>query len=343
MDWTQTPRRSSAMRREQNLALVSAVMSGAVITAGLLLLLVARVNPETASGIRSVATDLVTPVWSVARAPFDGMARLFGGIGDYFGAVSRARALETQLDLANARLRQSRVQARELAQLKRLMAVREPKRQVIATTRIAAATSGSVVRLAMLAVGAAAGVARDMPVIGADGLVGRTQDVGQISSRVLLLTDPLSRVPVIVERTGQAGIVAGRNQPTLVLIDRVGPDLPLRVGDRIVTSGDGGVYPPGVPVGVLIDVRSDGPVIRPAQPPLGAGFVTVETAWLPMPAETATGPVFDAPVPVEARTRGAPRPRLRSAEPVVPPTLPTTPPPTAPATAPPTARPTPAP
>ncbi|WP_353200097.1 rod shape-determining protein MreC [Sandarakinorhabdus sp.] len=315
MDWTQTPRRSSAMRREQNLALVSAVISGAVIAAGLLLLLLARVNPETASSIRTMATDVAAPAWGVVRAPIDGMTRLVAGIGDYFGAVSRAQALETQLDLANARLRQSRVQARELVQLKRLMAVREPKRQVIVTTRIAAAASGSVVRTAMLAVGSAAGVSRDMPVIGADGLVGRTQDVGQLSSLVLLITDPLSRVPVIIERTGQAGLAAGSNQPTLVLIDRVGPDLPLRVGDRIVTSGDGGVYPPGVPVGVVIEVRNDGPVIRPAQPPLGAGFVTVETAWLQMPAAAATGPLFDAPVPVEARTRGAPKPRLRSAEP----------------------------
>jgi rod shape-determining protein MreC len=303
------------MRREQNLALVSAVMSGAVIAAGLLLLLVARVNPETASGIRIIATDVVTPVWGVVRAPIDGAARLAEGIGDHFGAVSRARSLATQLDLANERLAQSRVQARELVQLKRLMAVREPKRQVIVTTRIAAATSGSVVRFAMLAVGGTAGVSRDMPVIGADGLVGRTQDVGQVSSRVLLITDPLSRVPVIIERTGQAGLAAGRNQPTLVLIDRVGPDLPLRVGDRIVTSGDGGVYPPGVPVGVVIAARGDGAVIRPAQPPLGAGFVTVETAWLPMPVEAATGPLFDAPVPVEARRRGAPKPRLRSADP----------------------------
>lgn len=303
------------MRREQNLALVSAVMSGAVIAAGLLLLLVARVNPETASGIRTVLGDVVTPVWGVIRAPFDGVARLGSGIGDYFGAVSRAQALETQLDLANQRLRQSRTQARELQQLKRLMAVREPARQVVVTTRIAAATSGSVVRAAMLAVGATAGVSRDMAVIGADGLVGRTIEVGQLASRVLLITDPLSRVPVIIERTGQAGLAAGRNLPTLVLIDRVGPDLPLRLGDRIVTSGDGGVYPPGVPVGVVIDTRADAPVIRPAQPPLGAGFVSVETAWLPMPAEAPAGPLFDAPVPVEARSRGAPKPRLRASEP----------------------------
>lgn len=304
------------MRREQNLALVSAVMSGAVIAAGLLLLLVARVNPDTASGVRRAAADVAAPVWSVIRAPFDGLARVVSGVGDYFGAVSRARALEEQLDIANERLRASRTQARELMRLKQLMAVREPGRQVLVTTRIAAATSGSMVRSAMLAVGATAGITRDMPVIGAEGLVGRTIDVGQQSSRVLLITDPLSRVPVIVERTGQAGLAAGRNLPTLVLIDRVGPDRPLRTGDRIVTSGDGGVFPPGVPVGVVIDPRADGAVIRPTHPPLGAGYVTVEAAWLPLPAEAPAGPVFDAPVPVEARSRNQPKPRVRGRDPV---------------------------
>ena len=195
------------------------------------------------------------------------------------------------------------------------MAVREPTRTVVATTRIAAATSGSVARTAMLAVGSGDGITRDMPVIGTEGLVGRTLEVGRQSARVLLLTDPLSRVPVIVERTGQAGLAVGRNLPTLLLTDRIGPELALVVGDRIVTSGDGGVYPPGVPVGVVVDPRADGPVIRLATSPLGGGFVTVESGWLPIPDTQPQGPVFDAPVPVEARTSGAPPPRLRTSEP----------------------------
>ncbi|MEI6486792.1 MAG: rod shape-determining protein MreC [Sphingomonadales bacterium] len=311
MDWTPAPRRPTALRREQNLALVSAVVSGAVIAAGLILLLVARVNPETASGVRTAAADIVAPIWSVARAPIDGAAKLADDIGDYFGAVSRADRLEAELDIANARLRAARAGQRELQQLKRLMAVREPSRTVVATARIAAATTGSVARTAMLAVGQGDGVTPDMPVIGADGLVGRTLDVGARSARVLLLTDPASRVPVIVERTGQAGLAVGRNLPLLLLSDRVGPEQPLVVGDRIVTSGDGGVYPPGIPVGIVVNPAPDAPKIRPASSPLGGGFVTVERGWIPIPAAAPAGPVFDAPVPVEARTRGAPPPRLR--------------------------------
>lgn len=316
MDWTPAPLRPTAIRREQNLALVSAVVSGAVVAGGLILLLVARVNPETGASVRAAAADVAAPLWSVLRAPIDGAARVAGHIGDYFGAVDRADQLEAELDKANARLRAARAGALELQQLKALLAVRAPQRQVIATTRIAAATSGSVVRTAMLAVGSGDGITRDMPVIAANGLIGRTLAVGSLSTRVLLLTDPKSRVPVRVERTGQLGLAAGRNLPTLALIDRIGPDQPLLVGDRIVTSGDGGVYPPGIPVGVVVDVRRDGALIRPAANPLGTGFVQVEAAWLPIPDAEPQGPVFDAPVPVEARRRGAPPPRLRDAAPV---------------------------
>jgi rod shape-determining protein MreC len=315
MDWTSLPRRPSAIRREQNFALLSAVLSGALVAAGLIMLLMARVNPDTASRVRAVASDIAAPLWAVLRAPFDGVLRVGMAISDHVDAVERSRALAGELDVANARLRAARADARSLAQLKRLMAVREPSRHVLVTTRIAAATGGSVVRTAMLAVGRSAGIGPGLPVIADTGLIGQIVEAGEQSARVLLLTDNASRVPVIVERTGQPGIAAGRGVPSLLLTDRVGAEQPLQPGDRVVTSGDGGVFPPGVPVGVVIDPRAGGPLIRPAANPLGAGYVQVESAWLPIVAPRDTGPVFDAPVPAEARRRGAPPPRVRDAQP----------------------------
>ncbi len=315
MDWTSLPRRPSAIRREQNFALMSAVLSGALIAAGLIMLLMARVNPDTAGRVRAVAADLAAPLWALVRSPFDGAVRVATAVADHFDAVDRSRALAVELDIANARLRSARADAHALQQLKRLMAVREPRRQVLVTTRIAAATGGSVVRTAMLAVGRSAGIGPGLPVIADTGLIGQTIEAGEQSARVLLLTDSASRVPVIVERTGQPGIAAGRGLPTLILIDRVGAEQPLQRGDRVVTSGDGGVYPPGVPVGVVVDPRGSAPVIRLAASPLGAGYVQVESAWLPIAAPPDAGPVFDAPVPAEARRRGAPPPRVREIQP----------------------------
>lgn len=307
MDWTPAPRRSTAMRREQNLALVGAVVSAAVITTGLLLLLVARVNPDAGSRMRGAMLDIVTPVWSVVRAPFDGAGRAASWAGDYFGAVARNRALTAELARAEARLQKAAADQLALKQLRALMKVHEPGRTPVATSRLVAATSGSVVRSAMVSAGTRDGVGVGMPVIAAPGLIGRIIETGNHAGRVLLLTDPASRVPVVIQRTGQAALAVGRNGPALELSDRVGAEVPLQTGDLLVTSGDGGVFPPGIPVGSIIAGGVEPPRIRPAASPMGTGFVLIEAAWLPLPAEPAM-PRSDAPVPVEAR-RATPTPK----------------------------------
>jgi rod shape-determining protein MreC len=292
------------MRREQNLALVGAVVSGAVIATGLLLVLAARVNPDGAARMRGVMLDLVTPVWSVVRAPFDGAGRAVDWAGDYLGAVDRSRALEAELTAARAELQKAAADRRALAQLKALGKIADANRIIVTRTRIVSATSGSVVRTAMIAAGRSQGVVVGLPVIGADGLIGRTIEAGSNAARVLLLTDPASRVPVVVVRTGQAALAVGTNRPALELRDRVGLDLPLVTGDRLVTSGDGGIFPPGIPVGTIIAGGVEPPQIRPAATPVGAGFVTIEAAFLPLPPEDAA-PTTAAPVPIDAVRSGA--------------------------------------
>jgi rod shape-determining protein MreC len=303
------------MRREQNLALVGAVVSGAVIATGLLMVLAARVNPDAAARVRGLMLDLVTPVWSVVRAPFDGAGRAIDWAGDYLGAVDRSRRLEAELAAARAELQRAATDRRALAQLKQLGKVEDPARRVITRARIVSATSGSVARTAMVSAGLNRGVGPGLPVIGADGLIGRTIEAGNTASRVLLLTDPSSRVPVIVVRTGQAGLAVGTNRPALELRDRIGQDVPLKAGDRLVTSGDGGIFPPGIPVGTIIAAGVEPPQIRPAATPVGAGFVAIETAFLPLPPET-TAPATAAPVPIDAVRSGAKVPAAAPAPPL---------------------------
>jgi rod shape-determining protein MreC len=76
-------------------------------------------------------------------------------------------------------------------------------------------------------------------------------EVGQRASRVLLLTDINSRVPVLIERTRDQAVLAGNNtdQPEIRYLTR---DADIKVGDRIVTSGAGGAFPPGLPVGEVV-------------------------------------------------------------------------------------------
>lgn len=285
MDWS-PPSRNSPRRREQNLALIGAVLSGAVIAFGLLLLLVARVNPEAGQRLREAALDAVAPIWGIVRAPFDGGAALSSDVGDYLGAVDKLRAVTAERDAGRRAVERARALAAENRQLKALMRVVEPRVRLIVTARIAGASSGGAIRSAIISAGRAQGVRPGQPVRVAAGLVGRTLDAGSIATRVLLLTDAASRVPVIVERTAQPALAVGNGGPLLEIRDRVGAEVPLRPGDRIVTSGDGGVYAPGIPVATV--VRAAEPVLaRLAAHPQGLGYVRVETPYLPLPPVVA--------------------------------------------------------
>jgi rod shape-determining protein MreC len=304
------------MRREQNLAIIGALVSGAVIATGLVMLLIARVNPESSAPVRGAMMDLVAPFWAVVRAPIDAVGEAADSVGAYLGAVSRNRRLEAELASANKALQAAAADRQALRQLKRLQRVAEPQRRLIVSARIVSATPGSVVRTALISAGASQGVRTGQPAISADGLIGRTIEVGRHSARLLLLADPASRVPVIITRTGEAALVSGDNTPQLLLTDRAGADVPLMAGDRLMTSGEGGIYPPGIPVGTIISPAE--PLrVRPAASPMAAGFVRIEAAYLPLPTGPA-GPIFDAPVPVEAQRQGGVAGTVRRDAPAAP-------------------------
>ncbi len=94
------------------------------------------------------------------------------------------------------------------------------------------------------------GVHRGQAAVAGAGMVGRVVEVGEWSSRVLLITDINARVPVVLDASRQRAVLAGDNsdQPRLIYLP---PDAPVSIGDRVVTSGDGGLFPAGVPVGVV--------------------------------------------------------------------------------------------
>ena len=102
-----------------------------------------------------------------------------------------------------------------------------------------------------LNVGARDGIVDGWAVMDGLGLVGRISGVGQTTSRVILLTDSNSRIPVTIQPSGQRALVAGDNTAVPPLEFLENPDL-VRPGDRVVSSGDGGVFPAGLLVGQVV-------------------------------------------------------------------------------------------
>ena len=101
------------------------------------------------------------------------------------------------------------------------------------------------------------GVSKGQTVIGAHGVIGRIFQVSDRSSRVLLLTDINSRVPVLVENNRTRAIMAGKNTSLANLI-HLPQGTKIWPGDSIITSGHGGSFPSGLPVGVVSSIGDDG-------------------------------------------------------------------------------------
>nr|MBA3811739.1 rod shape-determining protein MreC [Caulobacteraceae bacterium] len=200
---------------------------------------------------RGAAESVAAPVGSVLEVP---IRWIDGGLGlarDYVMAGSQNRGLRRQLAGALAWRDEALALRLENARLRALAGVRTRPAMpmVLAWTVIDARGPFSNSRLADA--GTARGVSEGNPVLGEHGLVGRVTGVAADVSRIMLLTDAESRTPVLIARTNGRAILTGDGGPNPALAYLRTHD-PLREGDRVLTSGDGGVIPRGLPVGAAV-------------------------------------------------------------------------------------------
>ncbi len=138
--------------------------------------------------------------------------------------------------------------------------------------------------------GASHGIEPGMPVVTERGLVGRIQKVGPSSSTVLLITDPSSGVPALLQRNRLVGVVNGRagDLPVMDFIPQEGEVTP---GDLVITSGLGGRFPKNLVIGQVVEVRQrdyemfQQAVLRPTVNFDRLEFVLVITNFRPLPGQ----------------------------------------------------------
>jgi rod shape-determining protein MreC len=200
---------------------------------------------------RRSADSVASPVGEVLSTPFRWLNQGIGWIGDYVTAGSENHDLREEV-IRQHRWRDIAMALQlENARLRALMGVRTdpPIPMVVGQTVLEARGPFSNARL--VDVGATRGVNEGNPVLSDHGLVGRVVGVAPAASRVLMLTDAESRVPVLLPRTNGRAILTGDggSNPTLAFLRAHDA---LRQGDRVLTSGDGGVFPRGLPVGSVV-------------------------------------------------------------------------------------------
>lgn len=226
------------------------------------LMLIGRTNTFIVEETRTAVTDMVTPILDAVSQPVD----TFSGVLDQAEAFTRLSAENQALKEQNARLLQWQAVAHRLeaenAALRNLSnMVPDPAMSYI-TTRVVGDPGGAFVRTVLINAGERNGVEKGQAAITGEGLAGRVAEVGQRSARVLLLTDINSRVPVVVGTARDRAVMAGDNSNAPELL-YLGPTAKVKIGDRVTTSGHGGVFPPGLPIGVVNGVGEKGIRVKP--------------------------------------------------------------------------------
>lgn len=198
-------------------------------------------------GLRSGFSVLLRPARVVMRAPGDVAAELTGFFTRHRLLQKQRDALLTERAQLTATVDASRDLARENAELRALLQLRDrPGQQLVHAALLYQGHDWFAQRIT-LDEGAAAGLRSGLPVVDAAGLIGQLNRVYPNASEVTLVSSPEQLTPVYVERTGQRGLAAGAGHGRLEL--RYMPaQTDIRPGDRLLTSGIDRVYPAGVPV-----------------------------------------------------------------------------------------------
>ena len=210
--------------------------------------LVWRIDSPRVERFRAQVTDRIVPNFDWAMAPVTGTINLFRDYQSYQRIAEQNQELRRELRKMQSWKEAALQLEQENARLLDLNKVRlDPRLTFI--TGVVLADSGSPFRQSVLLnVGARDGLVDGWATMDGIGLVGRISGVAKNTSRVILLTDASSRIPAVIQPSGQRAIIAGDNSaaPPLDFIES--PDL-VRPGDRVVSSGDGGVFPAGLVIG----------------------------------------------------------------------------------------------
>ena len=248
------------MARDQNTSdpystALARLVLGAVIIILLAIFLFWRIDNPRIERIRMAFIDLVAPNFAWVATPVTGLVNLVRSAQSYNSIYRQNQELRREIQKMKAWKEAALSFEQENARLLDLNKVRlDPKFTHI--TGVVLADSGSPFRqTVLLNVGSRDGIIDGWAAMDGIGLVGRISGVGDRTARVIMLSDNSSRIPVTIEPTGQHALMVGDNssRPPIDFVENLEA---VRPGDRVVSSGDGGVFPAGLLIGQVVQSSS---------------------------------------------------------------------------------------
>ncbi len=234
-----------------------------MIVAAVMAVFLSKSNPEISSFFRMKIADATVPVEKTLSLPLDFFSFLRGKMAEMASIYQENRNLKEENAALKKTQELSLVLASENQNLRKMLNFVPEHGVKYITGRIAAETGGPYIRSAYFTAGQKAGVKKGQIVMNEEGVVGRIIEVGENTSRVLLITDINSRIPVVTGDVGELAIAAGNNGSLLQLI-YLPEGSKVKLGEEVYTSGDGQFFPHGLLIGYAESAGDKNMVVRPA-------------------------------------------------------------------------------
>ncbi len=234
------------------------------IVASIALLIFGRSQTQLIEQTRAQIFATFIPVITVVDTPREATS----GLSDWIRNIAVVYSDNESLREENAELKRQLAAANELEidnlRLKNLLNIKDGTVSTITASRIVSDSNSPFFKSMLINSGTGDGVQKGHAVVNEEGVIGRTINVARNSSRVLLLSDFNSRIPVKFAESGVNVILAGNNS-ALLNINFMPAEERVSIGDKVLTSGMGGVFPPDLPVGEVSEITALGEIrIEPA-------------------------------------------------------------------------------
>ncbi|MFT7413870.1 MAG: rod shape-determining protein MreC [Methylophagaceae bacterium] len=207
------------------------------------------------SSARSTLSTIVYPIQVIASFPSDTSEWMNDFFEDREQLKGKNTALEATNLLNNVRLLKLQNLERENTRLRELLGSSFRLTERVLVAELLSVDLDPFSQQVVLNKGLSDGVFNGQPVLDAHGVMGQVTEVTRFSSRAILLTDPSHGLPVQINRNGLRAVAIGRGMGESLQLEHLTHNADLRVGDVLVTSGLGGRFPVGYPVGTIISIH----------------------------------------------------------------------------------------
>ena len=259
-----------------------------VAVAALLALVLLNLPARTTEQLKLAVSSIFLPLFGVAGSAHSAAERVGNNVIPRSILVEQVDRLQRENEQLKIRLIQSEAALRENERLRAFIGWQKQRRWTTRLARVVGRDPANWWRAVQINLGSRDGLQENLPVLTADGLVGRVGTVGFATSQVVLVGDPNCHVAALVKETRENGVIAPSTSPTMdaaiVDLTYLSRSSQMQPGQEVVTSGLGGIFPKDIPVGVIVDHQSiDYGLYTQARVKMHVNVNRLEEVWVLFP------------------------------------------------------------